>query len=730
MSINPHSFWPICFVFCISFLATSCKNESQAPDNVPIVQLKGTDCLKDTPTVFKNYANGTSSDVELRQFWSCTKTALTTFRNRVEGSDRRGYKATELRRFLHVNFLGNNEPDAIKINDELLKQFMMLKRLLIGGEQEWITYSEINETLDLIQSLQDFSIQLRPYILVLFKSKPEDKPDSTTVAFAIQSFESVLLKLGDIISQNKVEYQFSDLKSFLLELDKIYRSRGNGDEFQKLADLIPLAASAKGVLFSGVSDRIRSNEWDGVFRLAGHVMSMALRIKHYVGKDSLKVAGLLNEVDLLATSFFEIMTDAFSFRKDKAIPAREVEGLIAEYAKQFDLPLELTPEKAGELWSIVTEQVIPEYNTNANGFTLDELKRLESVYKDWVSVQFFLLGVNRPFEKVSIDEMKNLLSIHPLPIDAEGRIVFSEDETILWDTDSQIRLNLMRSAIGLVVQAFAADPFRRANKIGVSEDEFNKAYLAIKPILVLIDIVEEDDTTLGPRIFREADLFTPRANGDFVLNFFEVIEYAHMVLAGVDTGKLMAKRLQGLCSQEPNQDPQNSVNISCFRKFYRELFYERYSNMPRMVSYFKGLKEKSWKETLKGLEVTNREEGPANTPILNSDIYEMGVLMQYIEVIMFSYDKDRNGLLDTKEGLAAFPLFKKVIADILGADPEEDEKDVRALFTYMLRYGEPPNPKKPLTILRFLNWKWSESKWKFEADRGIILKILSSLSSS
>lgn len=714
----------------LSLAIVGCKNEEVAPSSIPTVSLKGTDCLKETPTVVKNFINGTSSDHEVAGFWDCAQTALTTFRMRVEGTDPRGYKSTELRRFLQINFLGGNAPDAIRINDELLKQLMQLKRLIVGGQNEWLTYQEVGQIIAVFSELKAITIELRPYMKILFKSKKQDLPDTEVMARAVQTFELAMLRLGEIVAKNNVAYSFRDLTSLLLELDRIYRERENGDDFARLAELVPLMSSVKAFLFSGVSERIQGHEWKGVFRLAGHVMSAVTRIRLYINSKSFEDPLLLNEVDRLGLSLFSVLQDAFSYRADQVIPNADMGKIVEEYAKQFPLPLNLTAEKAMELWEVLVDKVIPEYGTNVPGFSLSELGRVDAIFNEWLEVQFFLVGVDRPQLTRGVEEMKALLDSHPLPVDQNGRIVFSNDPHLKWDMATMTRMNLMRAGMGPVLQAFAVDTFRRANKIGLNKEEFEKAYAAIKPILVLLGIVKETDTTLGPRILQEADLFVPRSNGDFILNFFEIVEYAHLVLAGVQNGKLIVADLQQACAKASNPDPSSSVNADCFRKNYLKLFKTNYSNMPQMVSYLSGLQEKDWQKTLKGLEATNREGGASNNPVANSDIYEMGILMQYIEVIMQRYDVNQDGFLATSEGLAAFPLFKKVIADILGADPEEDEKDVRALFTYMLRYGSPPSPSDPISLIRFLNWKWSESKWKFSADRGVILKILSSLAES
>lgn len=703
----------------------SCKNEDMPRVTVPVVNLKGTDCLQDSPDILENYVSGKASEHEVNAFWSCLRGAITTFTTRVEGSDpKRGYKATELRRFLETNFLGGDKPDAIKINDELLRQFMQVKRLLIGGHENYLTKTELSQLVKLFEELRGLSQEVRPYVKVLFKSKKDETPDPDVVGHAASKFENVLVRVGALIAKQKVTYKFSDFKSFLTELNAVFESRGNGDGFKRGAEFVPLIIAAKGVLFPGDAGVISPDEWDGLFRFGGHAFSISMRFALFLGKDSMRTAPLLNEAHRMGRSFFLILNEAFARRPDHIIPTISFDILFDEYAKKYTLPMNLTLPKMQELWVALIDKILPEYGTNVPGWSLGEMKRLENEFENFVAVQFSMIGSPRDGEGLeAIEEMNGVLNTYVLPLDSLGRIIFVSNPSAVWDENSKTKFNALRAALRLVMQAYTADPIRRHTLGGVNQTEFDTAYAAFKPFLVLLEVVKENDTELGPRIFREANLFTTRANGDNEINFYEVLEYAHFVHSGIGAGKLLRAELEPLCDHTPLD-----VDVACFRENYRDLHKKNYSNMPKMVEFFATLKVKDWKVVLTGLESTNRANGATNDPITNSDIYEIGVLLQYIEILMIRFDVDQNGLLDLQEGLTALPLFQTVIAEILGVDPVADAKEVRALFTYMLRYGEPPDPKKPISILRYLNWKWSEKSWKLSADRSIILKILSSLS--
>jgi hypothetical protein len=46
-----------------------------------------------------------------------------------------------------------------------------------------------------------------------------------------------------------------------------------------------------------------------------------------------------------------------------------------------------------------------------------------------------------------------------------------------------------------------------------------------------------------------------------------------------------------------------------------------------------------------------------------------------------------------------------------------------------LKYGEAPDPKNPISLLRYLHWRFTEKKWKIDADRGKLISILANLDS-
>jgi hypothetical protein len=286
------------------------------------------------------------------------------------------------------------------------------------------------------------------------------------------------------------------------------------------------------------------------------------------------------------------------------------------------------------------------------------------------------------------------------------------------------RMNWLRAAFRLVLRAYIKDSDRRNDLVGLNKTEFAAAYQDLRPFLVALGLIEENNTTFGDRVMREANLFTSRGNGDDILNFVEMIEYVHYILSGIDAGKALVTGMKNDCPVV-----NDTVQAPCFRVAFRKYFSDRFAHLPLMVAYTTTLSDKGWANLLKALEKANRDEGASNDPIKVGDIYEMGVLLEYIETVMLRFDADLNGRLDLQEGLSALPLFQATLAEFMDVNPKKKAKDIRAVFTYMLHYGKIPDKKDPVSIVKFLLWKWNEKSWKVDADRGVLLQILASLSS-
>jgi hypothetical protein len=96
-------------------------------------------------------------------------------------------------------------------------------------------------------------------------------------------------------------------------------------------------------------------------------------------------------------------------------------------------------------------------------------------------------------------------------------------------------------------------------------------------------------------------------------------------------------------------------------------------------------------------------------------------IVQYVEGIYQVYDLDRNGELTTPEALKAFPTYRPILQQVSGLTSEQD---LKGLFTWLLKYGKPPQTFTEK--IKFKTW-WvplGESGWDISANRETLAKIL------
>jgi hypothetical protein len=89
---------------------------------------------------------------------------------------------------------------------------------------------------------------------------------------------------------------------------------------------------------------------------------------------------------------------------------------------------------------------------------------------------------------------------------------------------------------------------------------------------------------------------------------------------------------------------------------------------------------------------------------------------------MFRFDRDRNGILVLDEVMLAYPMFKKLLAELGELDPNDDGT-IQAVFTYIVKYQ-----KIPKRDAHFIWWLLTKPFWKVEATRSALFNLISQVS--
>ncbi|HVK60773.1 MAG TPA: hypothetical protein VM432_04445, partial [Bdellovibrionales bacterium] len=101
-------------------IATQDSPDTNRPMHVGSADTK---CLAKALDTVADYFKSKSNAKEVDKAWSCFGNAINSFLTQTQGQDANSYKATEIRAFFEIYFLGD-----LKITDEMLAEVMRVKQ--------------------------------------------------------------------------------------------------------------------------------------------------------------------------------------------------------------------------------------------------------------------------------------------------------------------------------------------------------------------------------------------------------------------------------------------------------------------------------------------------------------------------------------------------------------------------------------------------------------------------
>lgn len=711
----------IAVVVIAAAVTLGCAGEEQAYFSEPKVQMKGANCLADSLAKFDEFFEGNVTEGDIHVFWDCFDTTITSIERYMEGSAQNGnYKSQDLRQFVAKYFLKSNKPDGIVINDILLDELMEVKRQFLGGSRHILTQDEINKTHRIIKEFRALTVRIHPSIALILQDNKGVEPTHQEVSRAIANITYVIERLGDLLAVEQNAYSLDRFVRLITELNKIVGRKGAEPRAEWLK-YIPAFQELKHSFLLTSKTHVEQEEWRILSRLVSQGFALYFRYKHFFTIKTVLNPSTVAEIPKAFDGVYAILNEALQRRQSKSFSTAEFTEVIDALDRNGLLPGVLPKATMINLWTVVVDRLLAPKKVNVeDGLGEEELLYGRSIWNGWLVAQNFILGQKVDESHEEIENLKKFLDL-PWPFiqDEEKRLVFKGPGPGTSDLASATDINWMRSVFNLLAKGYSA-----GDKL--TEDQLKAAISDVKPLLVLFGLISKDSSeNFHSTLFLQANLFLPHSDGDGTISVHEVVEFVFYALKGAHSSDLFVKELSSHCDTT-----QATIEAGCFREGIKFLFSDRVAHLPHMVEYANTLKKnkKDWKEFVEDLESATRPKGQSKSePIAKADVGEMFVLMQFIETIMFIYDQDLSGELNLQEALLALPLFEARLADLSGFD---DPEEIRTLFTFLLKYGEPPDMKNPISILRYLHWKFNKKKWKLETNRGTIVKILSSISGS
>ncbi len=765
-----HFLWRWQLLLVLVFGVLGCQR-FLGDDNKPTNQLwirsiegQGADCVTHLAEKFESYRSGRDDRAQVEKLFVCLQNSLEVFSDRTRGEDRYSYSFDEIHYFLEKFFVPGGTLDRGQ-----LQSVFKLKVLMFGGSADRVTRAEMLRIRLTLADLASASHDLAPDARILFgvNSEPDDSAQNLMglnqaalkLEAAIRKLQKWGLKLNAHFCEGPCEtdrtnhqlsverFSFSDLGQALTNLGV------NGFDFSEHRDFY---LSVKNILFGDRSEFFASGDISSLMTYGLEIYSQRLRFRLFAEKSLFRDVpsetwrGAID--DMMAT-----LARAVAHHQGQKITVAEIKEFIYQVQARHWLLSDLPQKLVSNLTDVIFIKVLKS-SPKEPVLAKAELNDLGALLMSWnqgqaLIDQIFLSRERLPFwdfyqqlgsrddrvvtladaRQSAVDIRSELgflstrLKVHEWRDDGLVRLVpaSDSDDAILADLRF---LNFSRSVARLIFRSYIHDVDRLANGAGMKEAEAQELYFDVRDLGVFYGQIDERYLDSGSKRFTEGNLFSSLANGDEFLSLAEAIELFQMVISGGRiANRVYDEALLSCKSNTTDIQGRSEILASCFRTLFQNRFAVWNSHVPGIVNALKakGRDPVFWNEFFKAWESTARGAGMTDAPFEASDILTGFPVLQYVENLFLRFDHDLDGTLDSDEIWQAFPVIKETIRR-LGDGKTESEFVQKAVYSYILTFGEPPAP----TIVGnggLAAWAIARHFYSESADRLKLLQVIGSI---
>ncbi len=656
---------------CAAALILGCAKQNESPTNIPDVGLANgrTACLAQTSQTLRAYVDGRLGDGEITEYFGCLTRVVAMFERYAKGRDPLSFTPDEIR-----NFLQETKVIEAKIPDDLLQELMQFKRVLISGTALHLGRNEFERIYSLLGMVRDVAVRARAAVPKLFHPSSQEEFRA--------SFESVDLTLEPFVQQlmsNRQPYHlqnFTALVEAWAKWGEVHESSFVGF-VQKSA---PILQTAKTLLLGSANDSILDSDWSTLRKVAMKGMEAYLLFQNFYSSNGWYEARNFSVVDDIAHLAFDIIESGLRRQPEQMWTDTDIRKVLDIIQDLDIIPFKVTPDAMQEVVSILTHKILKSQPEVA-GFGLPQLEKLREFWR-----AFYL-------RQVELQQDPNW-DVAALPLDNEGRWIIDADHGAKWDLRSASQYHIERTLIErlLATYSLSAVPELQPTELMALAQDFSH---------LLFDLLDQTPEKFTKRLVQEANVFLPSSDGKVPITAMEATEYLHSLLSGLNAGKLAKSQIVNLAALPPM------------------------SVLSHLPGFSSRMKATDWKNLAPLLEAAAR--GTETGSLTTGHYVSMWIMLQYIEVFMWRFDSNKDATIGKEESLTAYKIYGPTLTELVQSyNLNADE--VRALYTYLFRYGEVPTDTFTGS-LKFLMWKWNENTWSFAADRSRLGQILSRLSS-
>lgn len=650
-------------------------------------------------------------------------------------------------------------PD-FKCTPALVDEAMKVKQLLFGGNTEEFVPEEFDKArgkVDAIRLMTERAYGYLDYYTQNWRAEnmaPEDA--RKYAAEAETALVEIAAGLGKIL---ETQYDLKDLSKLAHEISRLLPPEPGQPSWGDSADkYLPILLAGKNIVVDDSNSVVLRHQWPALLSTAGEMYSKYLYYGYFVKSrtwtEGAGLRGLSDLVPQITGTLDRLLALRAARRSTATIRFAEIERLLAALDKADLLPEKFDAPTLNPLLKVLFQRFLlsPASRLNGNlpqGLTTEATKVLKSEFALWVEGQRFIQSsfaqapsrggftatqllhlIEGQKPSAALKELRlSLISPVPLTFDSLGRWYMSDPRPILYSQKSLNKINLGRALVRLVNSGYTQSLDRLRDYQGITNGEANALFADLKPFAVKLGLVEASNTTFADSRFREANLFSPHANGDNLLSHREGVDLVLLIMSGLELGDSMESAFKNNCNvaRARTKSRDSKITLLCYLNVYRSRFSSVLASVPQFAAFMAKLPSGAGQNQmlefdammvniLKSAGWVDDQSGQAKF----GDVALVPHVIQYIESVTVRFDEDKDGILNRTEALVAFPVFRETLRTVAKND---NEKFLRGLFAYILVKGRAPESagEKLYFVTKWIN---DESIWNIQADRRQLATVL------
>lgn len=636
-----------------------------------------------------------------------------------------------------------------KVSHGFLIELMKLKRVFLGGNLDRFVSLDFQKARAKSKHIGVAIDRLTPTLKILSLEWNTGlfSPEGARKIFQV-SESTLLASLEILAAQMEGTYDLNDILKLLKEYEFLYPPEKSENSIAlQLEKFMPLIIDSKKILFEdGVSIIDSPVGWNRFLCFLSRIYYNYLFYYYFstnLGIDSEpqinQTQEFISQVKLSLDSLLDLKPSGLIFDSElirilqhaqklnwltNDIQLATMKNLIKSLRKRvFTQPKDRI---AGNIPEAIGKEALNLLKYETEIF-LNGLKFLLS--KEGTNPSQLMASIDKQLKDKSIsqDLLDSLIELRRginselvINIDVDFRIHIQPGYLFTFTKENLKHLNLLRTMARFITRAYPEDLSRVETFQGANLDEINKFYSEIREVFFDLGLLDSNNPNFASARFMEANIFTPRANGDELMNFEESFDEVALLISGSKINSLFEPLLFSNCKASPLVPAASGkVDLRCFRQSFLTHMGTLVSNLPNLNYYRQIVSEKEMNCYMYNIA---RAVGyiPSSDYMFNmSDASLFPHLLQYVESIYFRFDLNNDSKIDHIEAQQAFPVFKGLFRKLAKKELENGdlkEKDLYPLFTFILKKGKAPS--SAWSKWEFILWRETmPEEWGLEVKR-------------